>query len=1081
MSPSDRRGVFISYARADGEKFAAELRKRLEKEAPDLGVVWQDRAQLEGGVGWWKQITDAIDRSTFMALVMTPTAMQSEVVRKEWRYARQHGVCVYPVKAAGNLDFDSIPRWMSKAHFFDPDKEWPSFLQHLRSPCQATRVPFMAPDLPEGFVERPKEFEQLRGHLLDEDRENPVAITTALSGAGGFGKTTLATALCHNGNIQTAFDDGILWVTLGEKPNILTSLTEVYAALTGERPGFVSEADAAHHLSQKLEDKNCLVVIDDVWDGTHLPPFLRGAKGCACLITTRNSEIAVGTRQVLVDEMTDTESVQMLAAAVESSNGVGLGQLADRLGNWPLMLDLARATLAQRMDQGDTLEGALAYVDLALNEKGVGFFRNMKADERHQNVSNTLRLSIDLLEPDDRRRYLELAVFPEDTDVPLSALRSLWQLDEFDTEELSQRLHKLSLLRFNLQTGTIRLHDVIRSWLAEQVSDPARLHQRLVDAWSDRCNLPDDYAWHWLSYHLKGGGRSGDLRNLLLDFDWLRAKLDAADVQALITDYDYLPEDSDLSLVQSALRLSAHILYKEPAQLGPQLIGRLLAADSEPVQQFLTHIRQSQPTPWLESLLPTLSQAGGPLLRTLEGHTYGVEAVAVSADGRHVVSGSADETVKVWELGTGRELRTLEGHTGWVEAVAVTADGRHVVSGSFDNTVKVWELESGRELRTLEGHANEVWAVAVSADGRHVVSGSVDKTVKVWELETGRELRTLEGHSSGVIAVAVSADGRHVVSGSSDNTVKVWELGTGRELRTLKGHADAVEEVAVSADGRHVVSGSSDHTVKVWELGTGRELRTLEGHTSYVEAVAVSADGQHVVSGSLDNTVKVWELETGRELRTLEGHANEVWAVAVSADGRHVVSGSRDNTVKVWELGTGRELRTLEGHTGWVEAVAVSADGRHVVSGSWDKTVKVWELETGRELRTLKGHAERVQAVAVSADGQHVVSGSLDNTVKVWELGTGREVRTLKGHADAVQAVAVSADGRHVVSGSDDNTVKVWELGTGREVCSLVADAVVCSCAVAPDGISIVAGDEAGRIHFLRFHSGAAATSQACG
>ena len=554
--------------------------------------------------------------------------------------------------------------------------------------------------------------------------------------------------------------------------------------MTGERPGFRDQEDATYQLSQKLEDKNCLVVIDDVWDGTHLRPFLRGGKSCARLITTRNSEIAVGTRQVLVDEMTDTESVQMLAAPVEPSVGGGLEQLPERLGNWPLMLDLGRATLAQRMDQGDTLEGALAYVDLALNEKGVGFFRNMNADERHQNVSNTPRLSVDRLKPDDRRRYLELAVFLEDTDVPLTALRSLWKLDDFDAEELAQRLHKFSLLRFNLQTGTLRLHDVIRSWLGEQVSAPAELHQRLVDAWSDRCNLPDDYAWRWVGYHLKGAGRSDELRNLLLDFAWLRAKLDATDVQALITDYDYLPEDSDLSLVQSALRLSAHILYKEPAQLGPQLIGRLLAADSEPVQQFLTRTRQSQRTPWIESLLPTLTQAGGPLLRTLESYAR-VQAVALSADGRHVVSGSDDKTMKVWELETGRELHTLEGHTDKVQAVAVSADGRHVVSGSDDKTMKVWELETGRELRTLESYAR-VQAVALSADGRHVVSGSDDKTMKVWELETGRELCSFVADSL-VFSCAVALDGVRFVAGDQAGRVHFLRFHPGAAATTKAG------------------------------------------------------------------------------------------------------------------------------------------------------------------------------------------------------------------------------------------------------------------------------------------------------
>ena len=196
MIGKERSGVFLSYARKDGEDFAAMLRERLREKAPDI-VVKQDRGLLEGGVGWWKQLTAAIDSVEFLVLVMTPSSMQSETVRKEWRHARQQGVCVYPVKGApdSKLKFSELPRWMSKSHFFDIDKEWESFVAHLRKGCDTPRVPFMAPDLPENFTDRPDEFGRLKDLLLSPDRKEPVAITTALSGAGGFGKTTLAAAL----------------------------------------------------------------------------------------------------------------------------------------------------------------------------------------------------------------------------------------------------------------------------------------------------------------------------------------------------------------------------------------------------------------------------------------------------------------------------------------------------------------------------------------------------------------------------------------------------------------------------------------------------------------------------------------------------------------------------------------------------------------------------------------------------------------------------------------------------------------------------------------------------------------------
>jgi len=302
----NRSGVFISYSRADGEAFATDLYARLKEELPGAGFVWLDRARMQSGTGWWKQIEDAINQVEYMVLVMTRQAMSSETARKEWRYARQQGVSVLPVKGAADhsLHFASLPRWMQKVHFTDPANphEWQRLLQQLRSPCQITRVPFMAPDLAEGFVQRPAELDTLRRQLLDPDRQDPLAITTALRGAGGFGKTTLATALCHDGDIQTAFTDGILWVTLGEHPRVLEGLSELYAALTGERPPFVNEEDAAVELAKGLEDKNCLIVIDDAWHSIHARSFLRGGKGCARLITTRLHDVAAyaGARPVNV-------------------------------------------------------------------------------------------------------------------------------------------------------------------------------------------------------------------------------------------------------------------------------------------------------------------------------------------------------------------------------------------------------------------------------------------------------------------------------------------------------------------------------------------------------------------------------------------------------------------------------------------------------------------------------------------------------------------------------------------------------------------------------------------------------------
>ncbi len=288
----------------------------------------------------------------------------------------------------------------------------------------------------------------------------------------------------------------------------------------------------------------------------------------------------------------------------------------------------------------------------------------------------------------------------------------------------------------------------------------------------------------------------------------------------------------------------------------------------------------------------------------LKGHSLSVCSVAITPDGRTAVSGSMDNTLKVWDLLKGKCRITLEdnnnNNNNWVIGVAVTTDERTAVSVS-DTTLKVWDLASRKCRATLKGHAKLVWCLAITPDGRTAVSGSTD-TLKVWDLVTGECRSTLEGHTCPVNAVAITPDGRTAISGSSDKTVKVWDLASRKCHITLQGHARIVCSVAITADGLTAVSCSSDKTLKVWDLAKGKCRDTLEGHADEVVGLAITPDGRTAISGSLDKTLKVWDLTKGKCRATLEGHAEIVRCVAITPDGRIAVSGSYDQTLRVWNL-----------------------------------------------------------------------------------------------------------------------------------------------------------------------------------
>lgn len=289
------------------------------------------------------------------------------------------------------------------------------------------------------------------------------------------------------------------------------------------------------------------------------------------------------------------------------------------------------------------------------------------------------------------------------------------------------------------------------------------------------------------------------------------------------------------------------------------------------------------------------------LERTIRAHPVrGCFCIAWSPDGRSIASGSYDRSVRIWDATTGECVRTLNGHTQGVDAVAWSPDGALLASASLDMSVQVWDVTSWEPLHTLHGQAGIV-DVAWSPDGKALATAGVDGTLSVWEVATNRQERTLVGHTAPATSVAWSPDGRWIGSTSRDATIRLWHAANGTPAGVLTGHNLVVYCVRWSPDGS-ILASSGNTTVRLWSAGSGALLHTLTGHSGYVLRVAWRPDGRLIASGSADRAVGLWDARAGTLIAMLGGHSDWVHGVTWSPDGGMLAScgGTDDGTIKLW-------------------------------------------------------------------------------------------------------------------------------------------------------------------------------------
>ncbi|OIJ93285.1 hypothetical protein BIV24_12305 [Streptomyces colonosanans] len=818
--------------------------------------------------------------------------------------------------------------------------------------------PPAAPSVPAWVADR-EESHRAVAAVCDPQATN-VGITTSLEGAGGFGKSTLATLICSNRRVRRRFRNRVYTVTVGRdvrgRAAIAAKVAEATAFITGDTTAFDDPDRAGDHLWRLLSRRpRTLLVLDDVWEPDQLAPFLRGGRNCVCLVTTRvPAVLPPGSARVRVDEMSPDQARAVLTWELPSLPEDLITGLLHATGRWALLLRLTNRLITRLIATGVDPVAAARHALEALRTQGPALGEPpaelLDLDDpvrRSRAVRATVEAGITLLPEGDARRLAELSVFVEDESIPVPLVVRLWQatagLDELPARELCVLLDRLSLVTLSpVNGGRLALHDVLRDYLRSELgqTDLRRLHAVLIDATlpNDLQSVPDGYLLDHAVEHLLAAGESSRAERLAGDLSWVEARLHQRGSAAAASDLARIPTPTAANLARDLIRVAPLLApLGAPQLLTSVLHGRLAqlphwdhqvrarwAADVGLRPQLIPH--WPLPDPPDPHLLQTLAQPGNTLL-----------SVAIDPAGTWVATGNAAGEVVIRDASTHAVLAQEFIDAGRISALVAGPDDGPltVVAGLAVLSVDPWNR---RPTRVLFACPEEAQHVVVAPQGH-------------WYAATDRHGNILIGDSSsaaylphsfritargGRRALAVSPNGRLLAVACRDGSVRVWDTVT----------AGPACSIAVFPDGTRIAAAGEEGVVTIWDLVTRTPVTRLTGGSGAVLALSAAPDGSWLCGAGKDGTVRLWHPQSGTYRALETGNGRPVRSVAASPDGRWIASVGADATVRIWDC-AGGHLIAVQRTEAPLRSCSWRPDGQHLAVGG-ERGLYVYEFRPAR-------------------------------------------------------------------------------------------------------------------------------------
>lgn len=385
-----------------------------------------------------------------------------------------------------------------------------------------------------------------------------------------------------------------------------------------------------------------------------------------------------------------------------------------------------------------------------------------------------------------------------------------------------------------------------------------------------------------------------------------------------------------------------------------------------------------------------------PLGNLGEGHYGAVNTVVFAKDGLSCFTGSDDAQIKQWDVSTRQETNLLWLHNWPVTSLAVSADGRYLVSGSSDKTALMWNITSGLPVQGFRGHSTVAANAVFGAEDKEILTVTLAGSIRRWDTQSLQVANSqFRDDINGFTKITFSPDRLIALAGTYANGGMIWMAATGRPLRNLPPVNMPITSVAFSPNNIDLLLGEASGKTTRWIPGPDNPPVELPGPASTVTNLVFSPPKGELAFGSYGNgTGRVWSMADNQQRYSLSG-MDSVSSAAFSPDGRYLLTSGKSGGLIYWDAQTGDKKATISAHEDRLSAMDISSDSQLAITGSWDGTAKIWNIATRKELHHLKGHGTIINSVAFSNSGKYAITASRDNTNKLWEVASGKELATL--------------------------------------------------------------------------------------